>query len=103
MGVPVVTCPGETFASRHSLSHLSNAGLPELAVESPDAYVDAAVGLANDLERLGDLRAKLRDQVSASPLCDSKRFAKNLMLALRSAWREWCETVATTDGRELTQ
>ena len=29
MGVPVVTCPGETFASRHSLSHLSNVGLTE--------------------------------------------------------------------------
>ena len=27
MGVPVITCPGETFASRHSLSHLSNVGL----------------------------------------------------------------------------
>ena len=29
MGVPVVTCPGETFASRHPLSHLSNVGLTE--------------------------------------------------------------------------
>ena len=29
MGVPVLTCPGETFASRHSLSHLSNVGLTE--------------------------------------------------------------------------
>ena len=27
MGVPTVTMPGEIFASRHSVSHLSNAGL----------------------------------------------------------------------------
>jgi predicted O-linked N-acetylglucosamine transferase (SPINDLY family) len=29
MGVPVVSCPGETFASRHGLSHLANVGLTE--------------------------------------------------------------------------
>ena len=29
MGVPVITCPGETFASRHSLTHLSNVGLAD--------------------------------------------------------------------------
>ena len=35
MGVPVVTCPGETFASRHSLSHLSNVGLTETIAQRP--------------------------------------------------------------------
>ena len=29
MGVPTVTLPNETFASRHSISHLSNAGLSD--------------------------------------------------------------------------
>ena len=34
MGVPVVTMPGETFASRHSLSHLTSVGLTELVARS---------------------------------------------------------------------
>ena len=46
MGVPVVTCPGETFASRHSLSHLSNVGLTETVAEDPSEYVERAVRLA---------------------------------------------------------
>ena len=36
MGVPVVTCPGETFASRHSLCHLSNVGLTETVAAGPE-------------------------------------------------------------------
>ena len=51
MGVPVVTCPGETFASRHSLSHLSNVGLTETTARDLDEYVELAVSLAGDLPR----------------------------------------------------
>jgi len=40
MGVPVVTCPGETFASRHSLSHLSNVGLTETIAADLRQYVE---------------------------------------------------------------
>jgi predicted O-linked N-acetylglucosamine transferase (SPINDLY family) len=87
MGVPVVTCPGETFASRHSLSHLSNVGLTETIARDLDEYVELAVSLANDLPRLAALRAVLREQMAASPLCDGKRFAANLMSILQDVWQ----------------
>ena len=90
MGVPVVTCPGETFASRHSLSHLSNVGLTETIAGNIDDFVDLAASLAGDLPRLASLRAGLRQRVAASPLCDGKRFAANLMAILRGVWRDWC-------------
>ena len=70
MGVPVVTCPGETFASRHSLSHLSNVGLTETVAADPREYVELAVRLAGDLPHLAALRAGLRDRMARSPLCD---------------------------------
>jgi predicted O-linked N-acetylglucosamine transferase (SPINDLY family) len=95
MGVPVVTFPGKTFAGRHSLSHLSNAGMTETVAANLESYVDIAVGLAEDLPRLASLRGKLRDQVAASPLCDGQRFAVNLMRVLRGAWREWCASEPT--------
>jgi predicted O-linked N-acetylglucosamine transferase (SPINDLY family) len=89
MGVPVLTCPGETFASRHALSHLSTVGLAETIARDRDEYVKLAMALAGDLPRLAGLRARLRTQMSASPLCDGPRFARNLMLLLRGAWRCW--------------
>jgi predicted O-linked N-acetylglucosamine transferase (SPINDLY family) len=83
MGVPVLTCPGETFASRHSLSHLSNAGLTETITASRSAYVELAVQLANDLPRLSELRATRRPRMAASPVCDLDRFAASFADLLR--------------------
>jgi predicted O-linked N-acetylglucosamine transferase (SPINDLY family) len=88
MGVPVVTTPGATFASRHSASHLSNAGLTDWVAEDAAAYVGIAVAAAADLPGLRRLRAELRPRLLASPLCDAPRFAANLGAALRQAWRQ---------------
>ena len=89
MGVPVITCPGETFASRHSLSHLSSVGLTETIARDLDEYVELAVSLAGDLPRLAVLRAGLRERMAASPLCDGKRFARNLVSLLHDVWQRW--------------
>jgi predicted O-linked N-acetylglucosamine transferase (SPINDLY family) len=91
MGVPVVTWPGESFAGRHSLSHLSNAGLTETIAVSVDEYAEIAVALANDRPRLAGLRGRLREQMAASPLCDGPRFAASLQNILRDTWRQWCD------------
>lgn len=89
MGVPVITCPGDTFASRHSLSHLSNVGLSETIASSMNQYVELATSLAADLPRLAALRAGLRGRMAASPLCDGPRLAANLVALLRGAWYQW--------------
>jgi predicted O-linked N-acetylglucosamine transferase (SPINDLY family) len=42
------------------------------------------------LERLSQLRAGLRARLAASPLTDAPRFTKNLELAYRAMWKDWC-------------
>lgn len=90
MGVPVVTLPGPTFAGRHSATHLVNAGLPELVVDSWDAYVQRAAGLAGDLNNLALIRSFLRRVLMNSPVCDAPRFANHLGTALRAIWQRYC-------------
>ena len=55
MGVPVITLPGDRFCTRHSLAHLTAAGLTGLVAEDASGYLARAEGLAADLERLAGI------------------------------------------------
>jgi tetratricopeptide (TPR) repeat protein len=90
MGVPVITLPGDRFCTRHSLAHLTAASLPGLVAEDAAGYLARAEGLAADLERLADLRSRLRDRMAASPLCDAEGFTQTLESAFRQMWRHRC-------------
>lgn len=90
MGVPTITLPGEIFASRHSASHMSNAGLADWVTGSVDEYVTMAVQRAADVPGLSGLRNGLREAVRRSPLCDAARFGRGLGAGLRATWRAWC-------------
>jgi predicted O-linked N-acetylglucosamine transferase (SPINDLY family) len=86
MGVPVITCPGPTFASRHSVSHMTNAGYGQFVAADLEGYVELAVQWAGRVDELAVLRAGMREQVRSSPLCDAPRFARDLLSVLRQAW-----------------
>src|SRR4029079_18565710 len=79
MGVPVVTWPGQTFAGRHATSHLTNAGLTQFIADSREAYIDLAVQWASRIDELATIRAALRHQIQASPLCNARQFASDFL------------------------
>jgi protein O-GlcNAc transferase len=91
MGVPVLSLKGDRFISHQGETILNNVGLPQWIAADEDDYVAKAAAFANDLPALATLRAGLREQLLASPLCDAPRFACNLEEALRGMWRIWCE------------
>jgi predicted O-linked N-acetylglucosamine transferase (SPINDLY family) len=90
MGVPVVTRVGQTCVGRGGLSQLFNLDVLELAAETDEAFISAAVALANNLPRLAELRQQLRRTLEHSPLMDAGRFAQSIEAAYRQIWQDYC-------------
>lgn len=76
-GLPLLTCAGETFASRVAGSILNAAGLPELVTHNLEDYEAKALALANDADALSALRKKTK-ACSSSPLFDTTTYTRNL-------------------------
>lgn len=96
MGVPVITLAGERHAGRVGVSLLNRVGLPELVAQTQEEYVHIAVALAQDRERLRNLRLEMRQRVQSSSLVDSVRITRSVEEAYRQMWREWCTRNTTT-------
>jgi predicted O-linked N-acetylglucosamine transferase (SPINDLY family) len=90
MGVPVVALEGARHAARVGVSVLTHAGAPELIATTKADYVDIAARLVRDRERLVQYRTTLRERMSASPLLDVRRFARDIEAAYRTMWQRWC-------------
>lgn len=92
MGVPVVTCPGQTISSRLAAASLASLDLHDFICPDTDQYIDTALAVANDVERLSDLRSRLRGLMAASDFGDPVRYSRALENAYREMWRNWCAT-----------
>jgi predicted O-linked N-acetylglucosamine transferase (SPINDLY family) len=90
MGVPVVTLAGTSAISRAGDSLLRAVGLPDWIARDEDDYLRLAKAAAIDLPKLVKLRRSLRSRMQASPLMDSRRFARNVEAAYRGLWQHWC-------------
>jgi len=90
-GLPVLTCTGNTFASRVAASVIKSADLAELVTHTPDEYESLAYKLATSPQLLADVRNRLSHNRHTCPLFDTERYRTNLEAAYERMWRRYQE------------
>lgn len=70
IGVPALSCAGNSMASRMGGSLLRAAGLPGCVLDCPQAYVDEVLRLSRDAQALSQLREEVRAVTPKSGLFD---------------------------------
>jgi protein O-GlcNAc transferase len=86
VGLPVLTCAGDAFASRMAGSLLRAMGLPELITHSLEEYERRALDLSGHGSNLQDLRERLARSRGTGPLFDTGRFCRHLEAAYLQMW-----------------
>ena len=86
-GVPVVTLQGGRFSSSYGASLVRAAGAPELIARTSEEYVELAVALAAEPERLASYRLWLRSQMEHQGLGNADIFTpqfEDALIAMRT-------------------
>ena len=78
MGVPIITLSGRSFASRVAGSILSTVGLDELITKNCKEYIELALKISNDENKLKKLKNHLSNSLNTDKLFNSKKFTRDL-------------------------
>jgi predicted O-linked N-acetylglucosamine transferase (SPINDLY family) len=97
MGLPVLTCVGNTFAARVAGSLLSASELTELIAYSLQDYESKALYLANNRRVLEKIKQKLLATKLTSALFDTSNFARALEDIYQTMWQRYSTTVETNN------
>jgi predicted O-linked N-acetylglucosamine transferase (SPINDLY family) len=89
MGVPILTIPGKSFASRVCASLVKAAGVGELTCANLAEYVERAVALGGKPHELEALKERLLANRSASLLFDTPRLVRDLESLYLSMWSDY--------------
>jgi predicted O-linked N-acetylglucosamine transferase (SPINDLY family) len=81
-GLPMITCSGESLASRMAGSLLHAIGMPEMIADSLTNYEELARKLADRPDLIAAARAKLACNRMRYPLFDTNRFTRHFEAAL---------------------
>jgi len=90
-GLPVLTCPGNTFSARVAGSMLQTIGLPELIAKNLTDYRDKAVHLAGNRDELAQIKARLQSNRMTTPLYDTPRLTRHMEAAYEIMYQRWID------------
>ena len=88
-GLPVLTCMGESFASRVAASLLNAIELPELITTTQEQYEARAIELATNPEKLKAIKYKLERNRLTTALFDTPRFTKHIEAAYKQMYERY--------------
>jgi predicted O-linked N-acetylglucosamine transferase (SPINDLY family) len=88
-GLPVLTCMGESFASRVAASLLFAIGLPELVTETTNEYEALAIELATNPAKLKAIKDKLESNRLTTPLFNTALFTKHIEVAYTEMYERY--------------
>lgn len=88
MGVPMVTVPGASFASRVCADVMRAGGVPDLVCATSADYVERAVALGLDRAKASELSRGLLAARTTSVLFDTSRLVRKLEGLFDEMWRD---------------
>lgn len=89
MGLPVITLVQERHNSRFGYSLLTNCGLGELCAFSEEEYIQKAVDLANDIDRVRDYHLTIRRKMEESPIMNDTIYMGEVEDAYEKIFNAW--------------
>ena len=87
--LPVLTCRGESFASRVAASLLNAIHLPELITSTLDDYEQRAIELAKNPGKLAEIKQQLATNRLTTPLFDTQLFTQRLEAAYTQIYQRY--------------
>ena len=89
MGVPILTLVGRGFASRVCGSLACSAGLEELVCTTAEEYVNKAIELGSNPDKLAFYKKKLADALPTCTLFDTPKLVRHLEDLYHQAWGDY--------------
>jgi len=89
IGLPVLTCKGESFASRVAASLLNAIELPELITDTQEQYESVAIDLATNPAKFKAIKDKLERNKMTTALFDTARFTKHIESAYTQMYERY--------------
>ena len=97
MGLPVLTCIGDSFAGRVAASLLNAVRLPELITTSQDQYESSAIALAKNPEKMKIIKDKLINNLNKTTLYDAALYTRNLEVAYSVMYKRFKNKIDLND------
>ena len=78
MGIPLITIMGRSFASRVASSILNDIGLQKLITKNNEEYINLAVKLRKDKNKLSKIKDFLNKSETIDKIHNSQKFTKDI-------------------------